>query len=94
MRWSDFWKYIMLGRESQYNNNWSQLKCSAFTSNATDIVVQDLPRNHCPVTVFGFGSPYVGDIEFKKTCDSMEDLHVLLMRNLPDQIPNYPLLVI
>lgn len=61
--------------------------------NAADIVVNGF-NNCCPVTVFGFGSPYVGDIEFKKMCDSMEDLHVLRTRNLPDQIPNYPLLVI
>ncbi|PIN18332.1 putative lipase [Handroanthus impetiginosus] len=66
------------------------------TLNAADIVSNgyNKPRNRpnkvCPVTAFIFGSPLVGDLNFKNTLQSMHDLHILNLLNVPDVIPRLP----
>lgn len=68
------------------------------TLNAADIVVNgfnkltEKPTKLCPVTAFCFASPHVGDGGFQKVLQSMEDLHILLVRNAPDIVPNLPLI--
>lgn len=66
------------------------------TLNAADIVVngynktEDRPKKQCHVTAFLFASPRVGDSSFRKLCDSLKDLRILRVRNLPDLVPTYP----
>ncbi|CAI9767565.1 unnamed protein product [Fraxinus pennsylvanica] len=63
---------------------------------AADIVTNgynrpsDRPNNPCPVTVFKFGSPRVGDSNFKEILDSLKKLHILNVRNAADLVPHYP----
>ncbi|KGN47948.1 phospholipase A1-IIgamma [Cucumis sativus] len=67
------------------------------TLNATDIIANQInrgkkqPQKPCPVTVFLFGSPHVGDRNFRKTFNSMNELHLLRTRNKADIVPDYPL---
>ncbi|KAI3816024.1 hypothetical protein L1987_15709 [Smallanthus sonchifolius] len=66
--------------------------------NAVDIVFNGLnkqsvtPPKACPVTVFGFASPKVGDSGFKKVFSSYKDLYYLRINNNPDVVPKYPAL--
>lgn len=64
--------------------------------NAVDIVFNKLNKQSmqkvCPVTVFGFASPKVGDSGFKKVFDAMKDLYCLRINNSPDVVPKYPIL--
>ena len=43
------------------------------------------------VTVFAFGSPRVGDRNFKTLVESLKKLNILRVANVPDLIPHYPL---
>ncbi|KAJ0230164.1 Fungal lipase-like domain-containing protein [Hirschfeldia incana] len=43
------------------------------------------------VTVFAFGSPRIGDRNFKTLVESLEKLNILRVANVPDLIPHYPL---
>ncbi|KAG8386996.1 hypothetical protein BUALT_Bualt03G0206600 [Buddleja alternifolia] len=66
------------------------------TLNAADIVANDYnkpkdqPKKQCPVTVFNFGSPRVGDSNFKDILQSMKDLRVLSVHNVPDIVTRLP----
>ena len=70
--------------------------------NAVDIVANGhnrLTHHHmrtggssCPVTVFAFASPRVGDSDFEKPFSSHRDLRALRVRNALDIVPNYPLI--
>ncbi|KAL4562396.1 hypothetical protein LXL04_034598 [Taraxacum kok-saghyz] len=68
------------------------------TLNAIDIVLngfnkpKNMPNKACPVTIFVFASPRVGDSNFKKVFDSQKDLHALRIHNALDVVPNYPLI--
>ncbi|KAM0052012.1 putative phospholipase A(1) [Helianthus debilis subsp. tardiflorus] len=65
---------------------------------ALDIVIHGFnkqataPPKVCPVTVFAFATPKVGDSSFKKVFDSMKQLYCLRINNSPDVVPKYPLL--
>lgn len=43
------------------------------------------------VTVFAFGSPRIGDRNFKTLAESLKQLNILRVANVPDLIPHYPL---
>ncbi|XP_023554081.1 phospholipase A1-IIgamma-like [Cucurbita pepo subsp. pepo] len=68
------------------------------TLNAADIVANQInkgkrqPQKLFPVTAFLFASPHVGDRNFRKFFNSMNNLHVLRTRNKVDLVPEYPLL--
>ncbi|CAK9142719.1 unnamed protein product [Ilex paraguariensis] len=62
------------------------------TLNAVDIVFNGINKS-CPVTVFGYGCPQVGDIFFQNIFHSMDDLRLLRIRNAPDVVPFCPGLV-
>ncbi|XP_065874844.1 phospholipase A1-IIgamma-like [Euphorbia lathyris] len=62
---------------------------------AADIIVNGLNRienrtEKCPVTVFAFGCPRVGDKYFKDLFDRSKDVHVLRISNAPDGVPHIP----
>ncbi|KAK0590645.1 hypothetical protein LWI29_029862 [Acer saccharum] len=64
------------------------------TISAADIALNGLNKvgnKTCPVTAFGFASPKIGD---KKLADILnaanKDLHILLIRNIPDIVPASP----
>ncbi|KAL2245748.1 phospholipase A1-IIgamma-like [Sesamum indicum] len=63
---------------------------------ATDIVCNGYnkichnPYKTCPVTAFRYGAPMVGDSNFKHTAESMNDLHMLSIHNVPDIVPKSP----
>ncbi|XP_071713073.1 phospholipase A1-II 1-like [Rutidosis leptorrhynchoides] len=67
------------------------------TLNAVDIVFHGLnkqtvtPPISCPVTVFAFACPKVGDDGFSKVFKSMKDLYCLRINNVPDVVPKYPM---
>ncbi|KAL5774312.1 hypothetical protein ACOSP7_011869 [Xanthoceras sorbifolium] len=44
----------------------------------------------CPVTVMAFGSPRVGNEDFKKAVSQIKDLHILRIRNASDGITSLP----
>lgn len=66
------------------------------TMSAADIVAngynktRGLPNKSCMVTAFAFGSPRVGDSNFREAFESMNDLHLLRVRNIPDLVPQLP----
>ncbi|XP_057976167.1 phospholipase A1-II 1-like [Malania oleifera] len=66
------------------------------TLSAADITVNgyNKPTNgtsSCPVTVFAFASPRVGDGGFRQVvADHGSDLHVLRIRNVKDPVPDTP----
>jgi len=66
------------------------------TLNALDIVVNGYNKTTgeqnkaFPVTAIVFASPRVGDTNFKKLCEGLEDLHVLRVTNEKDIVPNLP----
>ena len=66
------------------------------TMNAADIVAngynktRGMPNKSCMVTAFAFGSPRVGDSNFRNAFESMNDLHLLRVRNIPDLVPQVP----
>ncbi|XP_010557125.1 PREDICTED: phospholipase A1-IIbeta [Tarenaya hassleriana] len=65
---------------------------------ATDIAynghkkMKSLQHKPFYVTAFAFASPRVGDKNFKMLVDSIENLNILRITNVPDVVPRYPLL--
>ncbi|KAK3184021.1 hypothetical protein Dsin_031307 [Dipteronia sinensis] len=69
------------------------LGASLATISAADIALNGINkvRNKTyPVTVFGFASPKVGDKKLADILNAQDDLHILLIRNVPDIVPNSP----
>lgn len=68
------------------------------TLNAVDICFNGLnkqsvtPPKSCPVSVFAFACPKVGDSGFYKVFTSYKDLYCLRISNSLDVVPKYPLL--
>lgn len=64
---------------------------------ATDFLHNEWPKTatslqarlYC-VTVFAFGSPRIGDRSFKILAESLKQLNILRIANVPDLIPRYP----
>ncbi|XP_003569665.1 phospholipase A1-II 5 [Brachypodium distachyon] len=69
------------------------LGASLATLCAFDMVVNGVSKvgdAHVPVAAIVFGSPQVGNPEFKKRFDELPNLRALHVRNKPDLIPLYP----
>lgn len=71
------------------------LGASLATLAAFDIAVNGVSRvagggADIPVTAIVFGSPQIGNPEFKKRFDELPNLRALHVRNMPDLIPLYP----
>ncbi|KDP31780.1 hypothetical protein JCGZ_12241 [Jatropha curcas] len=65
------------------------------TLNAIDIAangfnIGDESKERSPVTAFVFASPRVGDRNFKELSESVENLHILKIKNLNDLVPLTP----
>ncbi|KAK6118780.1 hypothetical protein DH2020_047471 [Rehmannia glutinosa] len=74
------------------------LGAAVSTLNAVDIVVngynrpRDMPDKACPVTVFLFGCPRVGDDNFREFLLNQQNLNILRVKNARDIVPKYPLI--
>ncbi|PAN28905.1 hypothetical protein PAHAL_5G185600 [Panicum hallii] len=69
------------------------LGASLATLSAFDIAVNGVSRvggADIPVTAIVFGSPQIGNPEFKKRFEELPNLRALHVRNKPDLIPLYP----
>ncbi|KAK3165243.1 hypothetical protein QOZ80_1AG0030760 [Eleusine coracana subsp. coracana] len=69
------------------------LGASLATLSAFDMAVNGVSRVggvDIPVTAIVFGSPQVGNPEFRKRFDELPNLRALHVRNMPDLIPLYP----
>ncbi|XP_051149750.1 phospholipase A1-II 1-like isoform X2 [Andrographis paniculata] len=67
------------------------LGAAVSTLNAVDIVANG-HNNGCPVAVFAFASPRVGDDRFHKLVNNLNNLHILRVRNEKDVVPMYPVI--
>lgn len=69
------------------------LGASLATLSAFDFAVNGVSRvggADIPVTAIVFGSPQIGNPEFKKRFEELPNLRALHVRNMPDVIPLYP----
>jgi predicted lipase len=69
------------------------LGASLTTLSAFDIAVSGVSKvggTDVPVTAIVFGSPQIGNPEFKKRFEELPNLRALHIRNKPDLIPLYP----
>ncbi|CAN6813622.1 unnamed protein product [Brassica oleracea] len=64
---------------------------------ATDFLHNEWPKTTTSlgdrlscVTVFAFGSPRIGDLNFRRLVESLKSLNILRITNVPDLIPHYP----
>lgn len=64
---------------------------------ATDFLHNEWPKTTTSlgdtlscVTVFAFGSPRIGDLNFRRLVESLKKLNILRITNVPDLIPHYP----
>ncbi|KAF3625952.1 putative phospholipase A1-II 1-like [Capsicum annuum] len=56
---------------------------------AIDVVVNQINKEF-PVTAFLFGSPRVGEVNFKKAYENLKNIQILRARNATDSVPNMP----
>jgi pimeloyl-ACP methyl ester carboxylesterase len=66
------------------------LGASLATLAAFDIAANGVCGADVPVAAIVFGSPQIGNPEFKEQFGELPDLHALHVRNKPDLIPLYP----
>ncbi|KAL5226842.1 hypothetical protein ABZP36_015107 [Zizania latifolia] len=88
------------GLVAKYKNESLSIVCTGHSLGASlatlcafDIVVNGVSKvgdAHIPVAAIVFGSPQIGNPEFKKRLDELPNLRVLHVRNVSDLIPLYP----
>ncbi|KAH6759104.1 alpha/beta-Hydrolases superfamily protein [Perilla frutescens var. frutescens] len=73
------------------------LGAAVSTLNVVDIIVNgyDKPRDRpnkacCPITVFPFASPRIGDDKYSEFISNLDNLHILRIKNARDIVPTYP----
>ncbi|CAH8362670.1 unnamed protein product [Eruca vesicaria subsp. sativa] len=70
----------------------SVLSATDFLHNEWPKITTSLEQDRLScVTVFAFGSPRIGDRNFKTLVESHKKLNILRIANVPDLIPHYPL---
>lgn len=68
----------------------SILSAADFLNNEWPKIPTSLQNRISCVTVFAFGSPRIGDLNFKRLVESFKLLNILRIANVPDLIPRYP----
>ncbi|KAH0876749.1 hypothetical protein HID58_064143, partial [Brassica napus] len=71
----------------------STLAAADLVNGKKNTISSGLERKQVPITVFAFGCPRIGDQDFVKIVDSLKQLNILRIVNVPDVAPHYPLLL-
>ncbi|KFK42950.1 hypothetical protein AALP_AA1G060100 [Arabis alpina] len=71
----------------------STLAAADLVHNRKNTINTGLQKKTVPITVFAFGCPRIGDQDFKKLVDSLQQINILRIVNVPDVAPHYPLLL-
>ncbi|CAF2314588.1 unnamed protein product [Brassica napus] len=71
----------------------STLAAADLVNGKKNTISAGLERKQVPITVFAFGCPRIGDQDFVKIVDSLKQLNILRIVNVPDVAPHYPLLL-
>ncbi|KAK6919724.1 Fungal lipase-like domain [Dillenia turbinata] len=66
------------------------LNAADIAANGYNIVTCHGNTKKIPVTVFSYSSPRIGDPNFCDACHTMENLHILRVKNVGDIIPDLP----
>lgn len=71
----------------------STLAAADLVNGKKHMISAGLERKQVPITVFAYGCPRIGDQDFVNTVDSLKQLNILRVVNVPDVAPHYPLLM-